>query len=145
MSDVISVALARRLKAAGLEWQPRLHDFFMIPDTHFEARKFVITDVQAELELYRGTPMVTFHGALEWALDHVQQQDVVWLPTEAQVREALADRVDRFKLERGPAGYTCTIMLADQTLVYTAENGGDAYAEALLNLLFQESLAREGN
>jgi hypothetical protein len=144
MCDVISVELAQRLQAAGLQWEPRLHDFFMIPDTHFSDRKFVITDVQAELALYRGTPMVTFHGALEWALDHVQQQDVVWLPTETQLREALADRVDNFTLERNPAGYTCTLVLADQTLAYTAESGGDAYAEALLFLLFQESMHGEG-
>lgn len=145
MNDTISVELAQRLKVAGLDWQPRLHDFFMIPDTHFEDRQFVITDVQADLALYRGTPMVTFHGALEWALDHVRQQDVVWLPTETQLREELVARVARCSLEHTPAGYDCQVEIEGQTRSFSAENGNNAYGEALLYVLLHTSMVANGN
>lgn len=145
MTEIISTDLAQRLKAAGLEWIPDLHDFFMIPDTHFQERCFVVSDVQANLELYRGTPMVTFHGALEWALDHIMQQEVVWLPTETQLREKLAIHAEQFCLKNDPAGYLCLIEFGGNTFSFTAKSGIDAYAEALLYVLLSQNLVNGEN
>lgn len=140
---MLSIELAQRLKNAGLEWMPELHDFFVIPEASLEGRLFVLSDMQANLEQYRGAPVVTFHGALEWALDYILQQEVVWVPTEEQLREHLAALVPVFSLRRAPAGYTCHIDLQGQELSFQAASGCDAYGEALLHVLLFHSM-REG-
>ena len=41
----------------------------------------------------RGPPLLRFNGTVEWALDSIQQDEVVWLPSEEQLRGAARRRL----------------------------------------------------
>ena len=141
---MISPQLAQRLKQAGLRWRPSRHDFFWIPERTLDDRIFVISDLQANLELYKGWPVVTFHGTAEWALDYILQQDVVWLPTEEQLREQLLEHVEELALTYKRGSHNCTVVAAGKSYLFPAAGGSDAYGEALLFLLLEQGL-REGS
>ena len=82
--------------------------------------------------------MIVFHGSTEWALDHVVVGDVVWLPTETQLRTLVAATCRRrpsLRLTRGADSYTCTIGTRGDLRSFTAPSGEDAYGMALLDLL----------
>jgi hypothetical protein len=87
---MLSLATARELKGSGLEWQPQDGDRFTVPDSALQDRAFVINDMATMIERYRGSPVVTFHGTPEWALDFIWLGETVWLPSEHQLREMLA-------------------------------------------------------
>ena len=145
---MISLALAVELKQAGLVWRTSTHDFFAIPDHSMDERVFVLADMVAFTELVQGWPAVAFHGAAEWALDYVFSHELVWLPTEEQLREALVarlrgdDSAAGLTLDtRAAGGYRCTIERQGETLSFDAPAAGEAYARALLHLLRQRDRA----
>ena len=90
---MLSLSMAQQLKEAGLSWTPALHDFFAIPDRGFDDEVFVISNMFSNVEWLRGHLAVTFQGSVEWALDHIMVTELVWLPTEAQLREELEKRL----------------------------------------------------
>lgn len=132
---MISVSLAKELRSAGLTWRPRQFDFFHIPDRDLDERIFVIADLSADVQpLADGIAAITFNGAVEWSLDYILQQDVIWLPTEAQVRSFLGDRVQ--SLERTDTGWVCTISPDPSSRGrHVGPTASDAYGTALLTLL----------
>ncbi|MEZ4517714.1 MAG: pilus assembly protein CpaE [Chloroflexota bacterium] len=137
---MIPLPLARELKDAGLIWQTAGHDFFAVPDSGLEDRVFVLTDIMAYTELLHGWPVVAFHGTAEWALDYIYTSEVVWIPTEEQLRDELAARLPEagrgvMILQLTADGYTCTIGSDGGLLVFAAPSAGEAYAAALLHLL----------
>jgi hypothetical protein len=135
---MIAIELARRLKRAGLGWQPAERDCFLIPDRGLDDQIFVINRLTTLIQSYKGQPTVTFHGTSEWALDDVLLTEVIWLPSESQLREALADRIGPdapLRLDRSASGYRCLIADADQMREFDAAGAEDAYALALLALL----------
>jgi hypothetical protein len=137
---MLSLSTARKLKEAGLPWKPAVHDFFAVPDRGFDDRIFVISDIFANVEWLRGHLAVTFHGTVEWALDHVWVAELVWLPTEAQLREELERRLTT---RRGPGvkltstldNYVCEFRVRDQWLRVEASDASEAYAAALLGVI----------
>jgi hypothetical protein len=137
---MISLDSARRLKAAGLDWTPTLHDFFAIPDRGMDDRVFVISDVSVDVELLKGRSIVTFNGTSEWAMDYEVMSEVVWMPTEEQLRAALDQRLTpgsrpALKLIHAADGYWCEIEFRDQTLAVRGAEASEAYAAALLHVL----------
>ncbi len=123
-----------------MQWQPAVNDFFAIPDRGMDGEVFVISDVFANVEWLRGHLAVTFHGAAEWALDHVLVTEVIWLPSEAQLREELQRRL----VEKGPAevhligtqeGCVCEFRVGGQQLRFESPDASGAYAAALLYVL----------
>jgi hypothetical protein len=131
---MISVAYARRLRAAGLVWRPRQFDFFHIPDRDLDERIFVIADLSVDVQpLADGIAAITFNGAVEWSLDYILQQDVVWLPTEAQMRSRLGTAVEA--LERTEGGWACVVDVDGARERHEASTPSDAYAQAALSLL----------
>lgn len=131
---MISVALAKRLRAAGLTWRPRQFDFFHIPDRDLDERIFVIADLSVDVQpLADGIAAITFNGAVEWSQDYILQQDVVWLPTESQLRDRLGHAL--VSLERHQDGWTCIVDRVDGNTSHTASDASDAYALALLATL----------
>lgn len=140
---MISLKLACELKAAGLVWRSQLLDFFVIPDRGMDERIFVISDIQANLDLFRGWPVVTFHGASEWAMDHIMTTEVVWMPTETQLRTAvqtaIADETPHvLTLTHTSSDYCCTIGLNGKSLAFYNATAPDAYGAALLYILKQQ-------
>ena len=147
---MIELALAIELKQAGLLWQTKTHDFFAIPDHDMDERVFVLADMVAFTELVQGWPAVAFHGSAEWAMDYIFSNEIVWLPTEEQLREAVVERL-REDGAGGAAGltlgtlasggYRCAIEQRAETLTFDAPAAGEAYARALLHLLQQRNRA----
>jgi hypothetical protein len=90
---MLSLATARALKQAGLPWTPAAFDFFAIVDRGLDDHLFVISEMPAALASLQGQTVVSFQGAVEWALDFIAAIDVVWVPTETQLREHLAARL----------------------------------------------------
>ena len=86
---MISMQLAQELKEAGLVWRMNIHDFFAIPDRNMDGSLFVLSDMMAYMDLIKGWPVVSFHGTSEWALDYILSNEVVWMPTESQLRQEL--------------------------------------------------------
>ncbi len=137
---MISLNTARRLKSAGLAWQPALLDFFAIPDRDLDDKIFVISDILATIEELQGTKMVSFQGASEWALDALISDEAVWLPSEGQLRQALEEILlstghPRLQLTSALGGYQCDFHFQGQVVSFHASDASETYAAALLFLL----------
>ena len=135
---MLSLSLAQQLKKAGLEWQPQLHDMFAIPDRELDDRRFVLTEVMAYIELFRGSPMVTFHGTAEWALDYILQTEAVWIPTESQLRERIQQLASGLVLKQTAGGYECALDYGCDSLVFGGGGACEVYGSALLQLLWRQ-------
>lgn len=139
---MVSLALALSLKESGLVWDPKLHDFFTVPETTLERRLFVVSDMMIDVQQLFGKQMITFNGAVEWSLDYITIADAVWIPTEAQLRESLmASLYQRalplIVLESTAQSCTCELTFESKPLAFQADNASDAYARALLYVLGQ--------
>jgi hypothetical protein len=128
---VISVQLARSLRDAGLRWSPVAGDRFVVADRDMDDQVFVLSDMTVEVRTFPTGPVIAFNGTTEWALDSLDQDDALWLPSEHQLRDLLGRSFRR--LERLPGGFTAVV--ADGSGVEvgtTAAEPADAYALALL-------------
>jgi hypothetical protein len=123
---LISVVLARRLREAGLPWTPAAGDRFVVADRDMDTDVFVVSELTIEV---RGRSF-HFNGTTEWALDSVEQDDVVWLPYEGQLREALGARFR--SLEPVGDGWAVTTTDGRRHVDVDAER---AYARAVLSNL----------
>ena len=137
---MLSHKTARALRQVGLVWEPVEFDFFAVPDRDLDERVFVISGMPAAVALLHGEPIMTFAGATEWALDYVPAGEVLWLPSEAQLREQLAARLAAapgfaVALSLTAGGCRCDIVLDGQVLGFQAAEASEAYAAALLHLL----------
>ncbi len=140
---MLSLTLAEELKKAGLPWTPAKLDFFAIPERGLDDGVYVISDMTVLVEVLKGQLAVTFHGAVEWALDHMLIADLVWLPTETQLREQLEQRLvgepePVLQLSSAADGYRCEIHFRGERLDFEAFGASEAYALALLHLLRQQ-------
>lgn len=134
---MIDPELAQQLRQAGLIWSPAKRDNFMIPGGDLARDVFSLNDQTILIHNVNGEYAVTFHGSVEWALDHVMLVDVVWLPTETQLREQLQRRLgDRATVTLQASGhmYKCLIY-ADGEQTFTGATAEQAYGNALLYLL----------
>jgi hypothetical protein len=135
---MISTSLAMALRQAGLAWQPRERDCFTIPGGEFDGTIFSLHEQPALIEMVHGLPAITFHGSSEWALDHVMTSEVVWLPTETQLRDKLAlllAAAQPLSLVRTNSGYQC--QAGDQQASTTSAE--EAYGQVLLALLLAQN------
>ena len=133
---MISLSLAVELKNAGLVWNPALHHLFAIPDSDLDQRVFVVSDMAIDVERLFGLQAITFNGAVEWSLDHIMVDDVVWMPTEEQIREALQQRLlgeaePAIRLNSYSNRFRCLISLEGESLSFEARTASDAYGLAL--------------
>ncbi len=111
-----------------------------MPDSGLDEKVFVLADMMAYTELMQGWPVVAFHGTAEWALDYIYTSEVIWIPTEEQLRNELVNRVagpdaGRLTLQLTEDGYTCTIEMVGQPSAFPGATASEAYAAALLHLL----------
>jgi len=126
---VITIEQAGRLRKAGVLWAPAAGDRFVVPDRDMDEDVFVVSDMTVEVHDYQGSKVIGFNGTTEWALDSIEQREVIWLPREEQLRALLGEHFH--KLESVPGGYR--VELTDTT--HTAEDAEQAYAEAVIHLL----------
>jgi len=127
---VITVALARALRDAGLVWEPASGDRFVVPDRDMDEQVFVLSDMTVEVQHFRTGPVIGFNGTTEWALDSLDQDDALWLPAEDQLRDRLGAAFRR--LERTPDGYAVVVDDGGGEVRTSGAEPGTAYAEALL-------------
>jgi hypothetical protein len=130
---VISVELARRLRDAGLQWVPSQGDRFHIPDRGMDHHVFSISEMTVDVDDSPGGRQIRFNGAVEWSLDSIREDEVVWLPSEAQLRDRLGSTF-RSLVSEGDE-FAVTISDGDEVADYRAETPSNAYGEALLDLL----------
>ncbi len=130
---VLSVALARSLREAGLQWTPARGDSFVMPNKGMDSDVFVLSDMTIEVQHFPGGPGIGFNGTTEWALDSVEQSEALWLPAEHQLRELLGDSFAG--LAPTGDGYRVTLRFDGATRGFEGRSPGEAYASALLHLL----------
>lgn len=130
---MISPSLAGRLKEAGLAWTPDDGDRFFIPDRDLDDRTFAISEMVVTLRTVPDGRQIAFNGAVEWALDAIMQREVIWLPSEPQLRRMLGDRF--VALVRTGEGFRCEATVGAAVSGFTAEGAADAYGLALLAAL----------
>ena len=136
---MITVELARRLRETGLPWTPAPGDRFVMADPAVRVGAglddvFVVSEMTVDVADTPTGPLIRFNGTTEWALDSVEQDDVIWLPREAQLRERLGTAFRR--LEAVPGGFV--VVLAGATgrdERHVDLDAECAYARALLALL----------
>ena len=125
---MISVDLARRLRAAGVGWEPASGDRFVVPDTDLD-QVFTIAEMVIEAEDVPGGRIVRFNGTTEWALDSIPASEVLWLPRESQLRASLGAAFARLeRLPDAPGGWAVVLTDGSRHVDVDAE---DAYARAL--------------
>jgi len=142
---VITRELAEALAARGLAWAPASGDRFVVPDRDLDDEVFVVSGMSIEVaELEFGTEM-RFNGTVEWALDSIARDEVIWLPREEQLRDALGERF--LRLESVTGGFAVVLSAADGSDGSGAAGGSPdeerhvdidaerAYARALLSVL----------
>lgn len=135
---MIEPELARQLKQAGLEWSPTKRDNFMIPGGELAEDVFTLNDQTILIQAFNDEYAVTFHGSVEWTLDHVMLADVVWLPSESQLREAILQRLGEdaaIMLFGSRIAYRCSFIYQEQERAFQGASAEEAYAQALLYLL----------
>ena len=130
---MITLELARRLAAAGLEWTPESGDRFVITDRDMDSEIFVVSQLTIEVHEAPYGRVIRFNGTTEWALDSIEQEAVVWLPGEHQLRAALGPRFRR--LEPVGDGFAVVIERAGVQERHVDVDVERAYARALLALL----------
>lgn len=134
---MIDIDVARRLRDAGLPWEPADGDHFAIDVEDLREQTFMLSSMVVERARDRvGDPVLRFNGTTEWALDSIEQQEAIWIPREDQLREALGDRLAA--LERETDGAWSVRLIADhevKPVQIRAPRVEDAYAGALLILL----------
>ncbi|MDT7580445.1 MAG: hypothetical protein QOK35_1709 [Pseudonocardiales bacterium] len=137
---MITVELARRLHEAGLTWTPGPGDRFVMADPAVRVGAglddvFVVSEMTVDVADGPTGPLIRFNGTTEWALDSVEQDDVVWLPREAQLRERLGEAFRR--LEGVPGGFVVVLAGSDggPEERHVDLDAECAYARALLALL----------
>lgn len=135
-APVISRDLATRL-APYVSWTPANGDMFFIPRPEIVDSVFVVSDMVIELVTSGGESRFHFNGTVEWALDSVESDGVVWLPREEQLRELLGDYF--LSLDSSAGGFVVTVSGPGRAYHTEAElDAADAYAQAALYVLGAE-------
>ncbi len=130
---MISMELARRLRDAGLIWRPADGDRFVVPDRDLDQWVYSVSEVTAAIRSVPGGEMLAFTGTAEWALDSIMQGEVVWLPTEEQLRTLLGAAFRA--LRRTSDGYRCELDTSAGAVSFDASVAADSYGLALLSQL----------
>lgn len=135
----LPIELALRLHRAGLPWRPANGDRFLIPDCGLDDDVFIVSPMSIEVRDAPAGQLLTFNGAVEWALDAITTAEVVWLPAEGQVRTLLGDRLRA--LSRRGDGFVAEVDVDGEPRAFTHPEPAGAYALAALALLEAGHLA----
>jgi hypothetical protein len=80
---------------------------------------------------------------VEWALDSILQDEVIWLPSEEQLRGLLGDRF--IALERASSDMRCVVDFDGHRMEYRDADAATAYGRALLHWLLHSEPAELGS
>lgn len=136
---MISVQLARRLRDGGLKWEPAPGDRFVVADRGMDDEVFTLSEMTVDVHEFPHGRVIGFNGTTEWALDSIEAQESVWLPSETQLRERLGGTFRR--LERQGALWRVVIEVNGRVLSAARPDAAEAYGLALLYLVTGEEIA----
>ena len=94
---------------------------------------FVVSDMTVDVHDFPTGKVIGFNGTTEWALDSIRQEEVVWLPSEDQLRVALGPSFAR--LESVPGGFVVIATRNGRERRHIDIDAEGAYARCLLDLL----------
>lgn len=137
---MLDLGLAQQLRKAGLAWNPLPGDRFVLPDRNMDEEVFVVSHMVVEIHDTPGGQVIGFNGTTEWALDSLEQRQVVWMPRENQLREMLGDRF--VSLEGVTGGFAVTFRVGESSVREVDADAESAYGRAVLHVL--GSLRPEG-
>ncbi|MDP9028130.1 MAG: pilus assembly protein CpaE [Actinomycetota bacterium] len=144
---MISTALARELRDAGLVWTPASGDAFQIaPDNEnsadFEGDVFTVSDMTIEAHVYATGTVLGFNGTTEWALDSVALDDALWLPREDQLRDLLRGAFHSMRRDTSQSdtsqsrvSYAVMARIDQEDAEFLADDPAEAYGLAVLALI----------
>ena len=131
---MITVDLATRLRDAGLVWTPASGDRFAIPDRDLDGQVFVVSEMTIDTQELPTGAVMKFNGTTEWALDAIAQDEVIWLPHEAQLRDLIGPAFRR--LEPAGSGFAVEAVARDGSPIRELDvDAQRAYARVLLAVL----------
>lgn len=111
----------------------------MLPGKDMDEDVFIVSDMTIQVHEFPGGRVIGFNGTTEWALDSIQQQEAVWLPSETQLRENLGGAFRALESDGGT--YRVTIEVAGRTTRFENHDPAQAYGLALLFLITGELVA----
>lgn len=126
---MITAALARSLRDAGLRWHPATGDRFVIDKPGVDDDVYTVSEMTVERHDYPTGTVLGFNGTTEWALDSVAAAESLWLPREDQLRELLGPAFVSLAAAGSDFVVTATIDGASRT--FTADDAAVAYGLAL--------------
>ncbi len=127
---MITLDLARKLRAAGLGWTPSAGDRFVVADRDMDGDVFLVSEMTVEAHDRPTGRIIRFNGTTEWALDSIEERNVVWLPREDQLRALLGSRFVR--LEAVPDGFAVVTEHDGQQHRSVDADAERAYARSVL-------------
>jgi len=134
---VITHEQASELAARGLQWQPGSGDRFFVHDRDLDDEVFVVSGMSVEVSDLPSGAEMRFNGTVEWALDSIAQSEVIWLPREEQMRDALGEHF--LRLESVTGGYAVVLVegsgAGSREVRHVDIDAERAYARALLSVL----------
>jgi hypothetical protein len=130
--SVISVELAKRLRVAGVRWTPAAGDRFVIADRDMDDQVFVLSDMTIDVHEFETGKVLGFNGTVEWALDSVEQEAALWLPSETQLRELLGTTFVSMSRQNGHFSVILDVVGTRTTIIDSSVE--EAYGRALLFL-----------
>ena len=133
MGGMISIALARELRDAGLRWHPASGDAFGIDSGEFESESFTVSDMTIEPHEFDTGTILGFNGTTEWALDSVAIENAIWMPREDQLRAILGGTF--VALVRCGEGFRVDTDRGGVIRSFEADDADSAYAMAVLALI----------
>lgn len=131
--EVITVALARTLRDAGLRWHPETGDRFVIDKPEVDEDVYTVSEMTVERHDSPTGTILGFNGTTEWALDSVTASESLWLPREDQLRELLGPSfigLTRVSAN-GRVVYTVTATIGGADRSFASETPAIAYGTAL--------------
>jgi hypothetical protein len=130
---MITRDLAQRLRDAGLAWTPSPGDRFIVPDRDMDDEVFIVSTMTIEAHDRPTGRVIRFNGTTEWALDTIEERNVLWLPREDQLRTMLGDHFVR--LEAGAEGFAVVTRLDDDEQREVDADPEVAYAHSVIAML----------
>ena len=151
---MISADLARSLALAGLRWHPVPGDRFTIEAEDLDQVVYTVSELIVEVHEYPTGTIRGFNGTTEWALDSVDLDQTLWLPSEEQLRTLLGATFRSLVREDAdvattavepaqeddeqgeyPGSFVVTITLHGEPVEFRAEVAAEAYGQALHSLI----------
>jgi hypothetical protein len=130
---MISVELARKLRDAGLRWDPQPGDRFVVADRGMDDEVFTLAEMTVDVHDFPGGRVIGFNGTVEWALDSIEAHNSVWLPSESQLRERLGGTFVR--LARDEDQWQVSVEVTGHRITTADADATEAYGLALLALI----------